>query len=163
MIENNENAINLVIENLTSILPLLSKNVMRAFRSQINLSPGAIYTLGALAHHGKLSMSGIGCHLLIPKPHVTSVVDKLIAEDLVERLYDPNDRRIIYIQITEKGTETLKEIKSLIVNGLGQKLQILTDEQLQTLLTSSQQVRDILMGILREQQPCSASSPCKPE
>jgi len=166
--ENDETTINLAIENLTTILPLLAKNFSRAIRSKTDFTPGVLHTLGALSHHGKLTMSGIGCHLSVPKSHVTALVDRLITDNLVERLYDPHDRRIIYIQLTEKGAEKFKAVKRLIAEELGQKLQLLDKEQLQTLLDSSQRVKDILVGIMIEQhkveqQSCSGSSSCKDE
>jgi DNA-binding MarR family transcriptional regulator len=133
-----------VIENLMSIYPLLARNLSKAIRTKTTLTPGTLFTLGALTHHEKLTMSEIGCHLSVPKPHVTALVDKLIKEDLVERLPDLNDRRIIYIQLTDKGKDTFKTIKSHISQELREKLLLLTDDQLKTLSTASQQVKEIL-------------------
>lgn len=142
----------LVVENLMSIYPLLARSISKSIRAKTTLSPGTLFTLGALSHHAKLTMTGIGCHLSIPKPHVTALVDKLIKDDLVERLLDPNDRRIIYIQLTEKGRITLKEIKLLISKELRDKLLFLTNEQMKVLSTASQQVKEILM-LLQDLQP----------
>ena len=135
----------LVVENLVSIYPLLARSISKSIRAKTTFSPGTIFTLGALSHHEKLTMTGIGCHLSIPKPHVTALVDKLIKDDLVERLLDPNDRRIIFIQLTEKGRITLKEIKQLISKELRDKLSLLTTEQMNVLSQASQQVKEILM------------------
>jgi len=141
----------LVVENLVSIYPLLARSISKSIRAKTTFSPGTIFTLGALSHHEKLTMTGIGCHLSIPKPHVTALVDKLIKDDLVERLLDPNDRRIIFIQLTEKGRITLKEIKQLISKELRDKLSLLTTEQMNVLSQASQQVKEILM-LLQELQ-----------
>ena len=134
-----------VVENLMTIYPLLSKNFARAIRTKTTFTPGELFTLGALYHHKKLTMTGIGCHLSVPKPHVTALVNKLIADDLVVRLPDPNDRRVIYIELTEKGRETLKTLKLLITAELANKLSLLTEEQMQVLSTASEQVKEILM------------------
>ncbi|NVN93996.1 MAG: MarR family transcriptional regulator [Bacteroidetes bacterium] len=139
-----------VIENLLSIHPLLTKNYTKAIRSKTNLTPGLLFVLGALHHHGKLSMSEIGCHLSVPKPHVTALVDKLIADNLVERLNDPSDRRIIYIQITEKGADDFIAIKKEISQELKMKLELLSKEQLEILSEASQQVKEILMLVLTD-------------
>lgn len=161
--ENDRTSINQVVENLMMILPLIAKNFSRIIRNQTNFTPGVLFTLGALSHHDKLTMSGISNHLSVPKSHVTALVDRLIAEELVERLNDPNDRRIIYIQITEKGRAKFKEVKVLMNNELGKKLLSLNEEQLQLLLDSSGQVKDILLEIFREQQACSGLPCCKNE
>jgi DNA-binding MarR family transcriptional regulator len=134
-----------IVENLMSIYPLLSKNFAKAIRTKTTFTPGVLFTLGALYHHKKLTMSGIGCHLSIPKPHATILVDKLIKEDLVVRLPDPNDRRVIYIELTEKGRNTLKSLKSIVSEELTNKLELLTEEQMKTLSVASEQVKETLI------------------
>jgi DNA-binding MarR family transcriptional regulator len=134
-----------IVENLMSIYPLLSKNFARAIRTKTTFTPGVLFTLGALYHHKRLTMTGIGCHLSIPKPHATILVDKLIKDDLVVRLPDPNDRRVIYIELTEKGRNTLKSLKSIVSEELTNKLVLLTEEQMQILSTASEQVKEMLI------------------
>jgi DNA-binding MarR family transcriptional regulator len=93
-------------------------------RSKTNLNPGSLHVLGILSsHNGMLSMSEIGCSLSMPKSHITGLVDKLIAENLVERLYDPKDRRIVNVHITEKGMADFNAIKHEISQELRIKLE----------------------------------------
>ncbi len=138
----------MIFENLTAIHPLLGKTFTKAIRSKTMLTPGTLFVVGILVKHKKLTMSEIACRLSVPKPHVTGMVDKLIAEDLVERLSDPDDRRIVYIQLTDKGHETYTTVRTLISEELHQKLQLLSDEQISVLSIASQQVKDILMTVL---------------
>ena len=158
MIENNKISIDSVIENLISIHPLLSKSFSRSIRSKTNLNPGSLYVLGLLTRHEILSMSEIGCRLSMPKPHITSLVDKLIAEEMVERLYDPNDRRIVNIRITAKGITDFNAIKFEISQELRLKLETLEVDKLKTLSIASQQVKDILTNIVVEKSKCNSSS-----
>lgn len=161
MIEDEKKSIDLVIGNLISIYPLLSKNFTRALREKTNLNTTSLNVLGALCYHGKMSMSEIGCHLSVPKPHVTALVDKLIADKMVERLDDPNDRRVIYIQITEKGIADFNAIKLEISQDLREKLGILDTNQLATLSVASEQVKNILIWILQQQLSMNSPSCCK--
>lgn len=158
MIENNSISVDKAIENLISIHPLLSKSFTRSIRSKTNLNPGSLYVLGVLTRHGTLSMSEIGCKLSMPKPHITGLVDKLIAENLVERLYDPKDRRIVNVRITEKGVADFYAIKLEISQELRQKLQKLDAGTLQILSESSQHVKDILIKIVQEEAHGSDST-----
>ena len=150
MIENESTSIDKSIENLISIHPLLSKSFTRAIREKTNLNPGSLYVLGILTRHGLMSMSEIGCKLDMPKPHITGLVDRLIAENLVERLYDSSDRRIVNVQITEKGVADFSSIKMEISQDLRQKLELLDAEQLKILSVASKQVKDILMTIVQK-------------
>jgi DNA-binding MarR family transcriptional regulator len=93
-------------------------------------------------------MSEIGCKLAMPKPHVTAQVDKLIAEEMVERLFDNNDRRIVNIRITEKGKNDFKAIKQEISIDMRERIEKLDEQRLSILFDSTQQVRDILSEIM---------------
>ena len=145
MPEKNKISIDTSDENLISIHPLLSKSFTKSIRTKTNLNPGSLYVLGVLRRHDILSMSEIGCKLSMPKPHVTNLVDKLIAEDMVERLLDPKDRRIVNIRITEKGIADFNAIKLEISQELRIRLEKLSAEKLDILAEASQQIKDILI------------------
>jgi DNA-binding MarR family transcriptional regulator len=155
MIEEDKNSIDETIENLISIYPMLSKSLGKSIRNKTNQTPGSLFLLGVLAHHGILSMTEIGCHLSIPKPHVTSLIDKLISENLVERLDDPTDRRIVKIKITEKGIEEFNSVKLEVTQNLRQKLQLLEADKIQILSEASGHVKDILRLLVITQHPSS--------
>ena len=158
---DNNISIDSVIENLISIHPLLTKSFSKSIRTKTNLNPGSLYVLGLLTRHNLLSMSEIGCRLSMPKPHVTGLVDKLILENLVERLNDPHDRRIINIRITEKGIKNFNTIKLEISQEMRLRLEKLDRAKIEVLSIASQQVKDILTEISVENK--SESICCKNE
>ncbi|MEI6822338.1 MAG: MarR family transcriptional regulator [Bacteroidota bacterium] len=158
MTDKNKTSMDMVVDNLLSIHPLLAKNITKAIKHKTNHTPGSLFVLGTLSRHGKLSMTEIGCHLSLPKPHVTSLVEKLITDELVERLHDTNDRRIIYIQITEKGIKEFKELKLEIGQDLRAKLQVLDAEQINSLSEASQLLRDVLIKIFQIQPTGSCNT-----
>jgi len=148
MNDNETVSIDKIIGNLIYLHPLLSKSLTRSIRSKTNLNPGSLYILGMLDKYEILSMSEIGCKLSMPKPHVTTQVDKLIAEEMVERLFDPNDRRIVNIRMTEKGKEDFIAIKQEVTKDMRERIQKLDELKLATLSESTQHVRDILSDIM---------------
>ena len=143
-------SIDKIIENLIYLHPLLSKSLTRSIRAKTNLNPGSLYILGMLSKYEMLSMSEIGCKLSMPKPHVTAQVDKLISEEMVERLFDPHDRRIINIRMTEKGKEDFKYIKQEVSLDMRGRIEKLDIQKLNTLSDSTQLVRDILSEIMTD-------------
>jgi DNA-binding MarR family transcriptional regulator len=150
MSEDEVTSVEKIIENLLYIHPLVSKSFTHSIRAKTNLNPGTLYILFILRRHEMLSMSEIGCKLSMPKPHVTVQVDKLIAEQMVERIFDPNDRRIINIKLTEKGKEDCKIIKQTIGQEMRQRIQLLDAERIKALRDSSQYVRDTLSEIMND-------------
>jgi DNA-binding MarR family transcriptional regulator len=153
MIEHEKSSIDSIIENLISIHPLLTKSFTRSIRTKTktNLSVGSLYVLALLSRNGVSTMSDIGIKLSMPKPHVTTLVDRLIAEEMVERLYDPKDRRIVNIKITNKGVEDFNTIKLDISQEMRQSLQLLDHESLTLLSSASKQVKEILISMVSEQ------------
>lgn len=143
--------IDIISENLLSIHPLLYKSIAKPMRRNTNVTPGGMFVMGILKRVGMLSMSDIGKHLSMPKPHVTVIVDKLIDEGYVERQNDPNDRRIINILLTEKGKVDFEAMKQAISENLKEKLSLLNEEELQKLSVASQSVKDILITILSKE------------
>lgn len=149
---NNEKkgSIDQIIENLIHIHPLLTKNLNRSIRTKTNLNPGSLFILGILSKNEILSMSEIGCKLSMPKPHVTAQIDKLIAENMVERLFDPKDRRIVNIKMTEKGKSDFQQIKLEISLEMRQNISKLNEDKLNELLDSTLKVRTLLSEIMAD-------------
>lgn len=144
-----------IVENLMRIHPLLSKNLNRSIRSKTNLNPGSLFILGLLKRAGTLTMSEIGCKLDMPKPHVTAQIDRLIAEEMVERMFDPNDRRIINIQLTEKGKTDFAQIKLDVSEEIRSKLQTIDADKIQELLVATGKVKEILSEVMTDNNTCN--------
>ena len=157
MNENEGLSIDKIIENLYYIHPLVTISLTRSIRTSTNLNPGSLYIMGLLSRNEMMSMSEIGCKLKIPKPHVTSQIDKLIAENFVERLNDPNDRRVINIRLTDKGKEDFQIMKQTISQEMRQRIETLDQQNIKAMLDSTQQLREILTEIMKD-TPCEKSS-----
>jgi DNA-binding MarR family transcriptional regulator len=76
---------------------LLRKSRLDAF----NGAQGRI--LYVLWEYGKLSFSDVGKYTSLAKTTLTSMIDRMEESGLVERVPDKEDRRQIYISITEKA------------------------------------------------------------
>jgi DNA-binding MarR family transcriptional regulator len=131
-----------------AIHPLLHKTLLRTVRVNCMHSPGAFYMLGVLKHNGIQSMSEIGKKLAMSKPNVTSLVDKIVAEEWAERLPDENDRRIINIRITEKGIQAFDSFKRDMSDEMYRKLEVFQEDELEVLRDSSEKIKDMLRSIL---------------
>ncbi|GLY09396.1 MarR family winged helix-turn-helix transcriptional regulator [Pseudobacillus badius] len=72
-----------------------------------NLGVSHILVLSHLYEHGKSRPSDIAKALGLTPPSLTHLSEKLISKKLAVRLADENDRRILYLEITELGHEML--------------------------------------------------------
>ena len=94
-----------------------------------------------------MPMSGLGKNLYISKSHMTTLVDSLIKDGLVERHPDPYDRRVINVSITEEGRRKLSSIEELVRKELKKVISGLSTPHLQVLCSSSEQMLEILAKI----------------
>jgi MarR family transcriptional regulator, 2-MHQ and catechol-resistance regulon repressor len=86
--------------------------------------------LEALYHLGALTQKDIGEKLLISKSNVVAVIDKLEDANLVKRQRSSEDRRFIFIHLTEEGRTTIEELLPYHVASIVEEMSCLTpDEQ----------------------------------
>ena len=81
-------------------------------------------TLTRLAQ-GPERMGSIAGQLNISLSSATSMIDRLIEKDLVERSPDPNDRRVVLCQLTPKGKDEIGrflQIHQLQFRDIAQRL-----------------------------------------
>jgi len=122
-------------ETLFHLIPLLEKRFFRtvAQLSKTGLSPMQMHALILLKENGACTMSALAGEMLMPKQQVTPIIDKLVTEKLVQREYDPVDRRIIRIRLTTLGLELLEKDKKNKLDVLTSKLANLDASDLQSL------------------------------
>lgn len=103
--------------------------------------------LEVLIKKGPTPMTEIGKELCISKPNLTVIIDHLIQENLVKRSYDDKDRRIIKIDITEKGINSLKKSKEIIKEEFKKMLNQLNKKDAETLSSSLKDFKEIIEKI----------------
>ena len=142
-----------IADNLLSFGPLFHKKLMhpKTGPCNINLMSPIHPILIMLSHCGPTPISEIGKRLYISKPNMTSLLDKLIAEGKVERIPDDRDRRIINIAITDKGKEFSHECRDMVVGNIKNNLADLSNENIEILLTSLKNIKNIISEIKCEE------------
>jgi DNA-binding MarR family transcriptional regulator len=138
-----------VIDELLSTLPLIA----RIARKKISrLSPDFHEDVSPLHHEimktlekeGTMHISEVASRLLIPRPQMTRLIDRLVDLKLAERRIDEADRRTINVTLTDRARKMLKRMDSAVKGNVGEALSSLSDEEMQELLASVTKLREIL-------------------
>jgi DNA-binding MarR family transcriptional regulator len=134
--------VDVLVDDLFSNIPLFFKIF---FKEGFNQNPASSENrvLAILMHHGPNSMSVIGRSLDLGKSNMTAIIDKLIQEGFVERLPVESDRRIIRVSLTDEGKMIVEKRRSEIRATVREKLKSLTQEELQKLYDSAENIRII--------------------
>jgi MarR family transcriptional regulator, 2-MHQ and catechol-resistance regulon repressor len=89
--------------------------------------------LEALLHLGPLSLRQIGEKILKSGGNITTVVDNLEKHDLVERRRCPEDRRVIYAHLTEKGEKLIANYFPKHLKEIEREMNTLSPSELEEL------------------------------
>ncbi|ENK1242417.1 MarR family transcriptional regulator [Clostridium botulinum] len=141
--------LNEISQDLYDLLLKLNKKLLNPDELKRNfpLPPSHVKVIIYLKHNGNCSISKIAKDLLISKPNMTPIIDKLISENMVTRYTDSMDRRIIRVELTEKGTYFIKTQEKLIKALLAEKISNLPVDDLKYLSDHIVHIKDIILKI----------------
>lgn len=127
--------------NLNIQLEEVMSHVSRYMRRQMvgaiknnDLTMTQLETLIFIKQHGPSHMKDIASHFGISMPSATSMIDKLVTMKLTLRENDIKDRRNVTIVLTTKGEQLLQEGWKKKKERLNAMLNLLSEEDKQTLL-----------------------------
>ena len=139
----------IIIQNFISIIPLFKKKLIHhsCGFSKTGLNHSHFQIMLSLKNKGKLPISEVAKKLFISTPNMTKLLSKLIEEDMVERIPDEKDCRIINIKLTEKGNNYLEDSFEDIKLSLKNKFSTLPNDKLDKLNESLVTLKDVLNEI----------------
>lgn len=129
-------------ENLLSFMPFVMKRLMKSSPNFKVLKQHFAF-LHTIKCDDRKPISHYSEKMVLPKSNLTVLSDRLVKQGLVTREFDPNDRRVVILAITEKGEEFLCRQKKLVVSELTQKLAVFTDEDIGRLNELIKELKEI--------------------
>jgi len=85
--------------------------------------------LASLQEKGKSSMSAVGRELGVTMGAGTNLTDKLVLSGLAARERDEEDRRAVWVEITDKGREALKSAEGVVTDYLALRMAAIDAEE----------------------------------
>ena len=126
-----------IIKEIFDLVRYLNSNQLNSELTMIQLR-----TMMYISDYGKVKPTKIAQNFNITPASVTSQIDTLVQKNLLERIYNQNDKRVIEITLTKKGQELLeKELDHLDV-VCKKTFGILTDQEQQKLLELVEKVNN---------------------
>ena len=102
-------------QRMVALLPQMLRGFARRESNYLSRGKITIPQLGTLEYlsaRRESPMNELARHLGVTRPAVTGLVDRLIAQGLVNRQGDPRDRRVVRVHLTPKGRRVLDNIWS---------------------------------------------------
>jgi DNA-binding MarR family transcriptional regulator len=143
------NNLELAVANFFALFPIVQKKLMKPGNSSehFDLSLSHFQIILILNEFGILPVSEIGKKLMISRPNMTPLIDKLIKEGLVKRLPSETDRRVINIDLTEYGRTFLEDHQKIMRSFLEERFSSLSDEDLIQLAASLENIKKVFLKL----------------
>lgn len=119
--------------------------------SQFNITPGQYGVLACLWKHGTLTPKEIAGILRVENSTISGVLDRMQKRGLIDRILDPNNRRSIRVQPTEKAMALKEPVQAEIEKLNDQVFKSFTPEERETLLNLLTKLGNICPEVLKEQ------------
>ena len=138
-----------IVQNFISIIHLFKKKLLHdnCKFDKGNLNHSHCQILSVVKKEGQQPLSEVAKKLFISTPNMTKLLNKLIDEGMIERIPGEKDRRIININLTEKGSTYLKSSFLEIQSSLKDKIYYLQDEKIDRLNDSLITLKEVLNEI----------------
>ncbi|MCX7709024.1 MAG: MarR family transcriptional regulator [Clostridia bacterium] len=133
--------------NLIQLLPLLHSTVINLddFNTDADLGRAHYEILACLdSVEYAVPMTGVSKAMNISKPYLTTLTDRLISKDYIERVPEPADRRVIKIALTSKGRALIREHFAMMRKAVVEKLAALNASETEQLASALLTVTAIL-------------------
>ena len=95
-------------------LQLSITRLARLLRQEVDaeLTPSQISALSTIRRQGPLTLGALADAERVAPPSVTRMVDRLAEQGYVERIPDPDDRRVCRVAVTERAEEMVAEARA---------------------------------------------------
>lgn len=143
-----DHVMNKVIDDIMVRFPLVARKVMMATKwRNAPVSSGIQLRLldGLIA--SPMTPSDISYLHCISKPNVTTLINKLIEGGFAERSHDENDRRVVYVTITEKGKKVVLRHHSLVKRYILKVFDQFSEDEIRDIFAAMDKFRNILVKI----------------
>ena len=101
-------------QEMSKLMPRFLKEVFKYFaktRGGGEVTMPQMSILNILKQEKQLKMKDIARSLSITTSAATGIVGRMVKAHLIKRAFDSKDRRIIYIEMTQKGSNIIDDIQ----------------------------------------------------
>lgn len=123
------------LAELASRLRLGVTRLARRLRREadVSVTPTLLSAIATVERHGPLTAGALAAHEQVRKPTATRLIRALVAKDLVLRTADPQDGRIVWLELSPEGRRVLHRARRRKDEFLATRIKHLSPEDQATL------------------------------
>lgn len=121
----------------------LNHSIREEFKDT-GLTVPQIHIIRILHNNERLKISEISKKMSLVNSTVSGIVDRLEKQELVKRVRSEKDKRIVFIELTNKANELVKELRQTIDNYFEGVFVNSSKEEIDTILDGLETLKKIL-------------------
>ena len=130
----------IALRRIIRAVDLRSKRLVK----ETGLTAPQLVVLRALKQQGSLKPSTLAREVSLSQPTITAILDRLERAELVQRVRNPDDRRAVLAQLTDKGMATAASAPELLQSGFLRSFRELESWEQHMLIASLQRVAELM-------------------
>ncbi|MEI4800654.1 MarR family winged helix-turn-helix transcriptional regulator [Bacillus sp. NPDC077411] len=135
MVNNRELLIENLSTNFFAMFRTIRNDMNKIFEDYIPWNEFLV--LRILNRNQKEMVSRVANELNVSNSHITAVAEKLIKKGLVTRSRSTSDRRVVYLEIIDKGKELVAEMEKQNKLYLKERFSALSEEEMTVMIAIS--------------------------
>jgi DNA-binding MarR family transcriptional regulator len=139
----------LIIGKLLNIGGMLQRKANQMLLP-FNLNQQQFSILFEIDKAGKVTQKSMVNRLLLEKAHVSKVVKKLNAMELIDITVSSEDKRSSWLSMTQKGSDTVKDCQKLFSEWNGEWMSQIESDQLKSTLDNIAALQDVLKDNMQQ-------------
>lgn len=132
-----------VVELISKLMTKIKQREQGYFK-EINLTRTQVILLTMVAHYGEMKVSEISKKLGVANSTVSDTIDRLEVQGLVERNRSKEDRRVVYIKVTNQCEKRSPNYTEEIKNSIWKLADVATVEELDAILYGMKALENVL-------------------
>lgn len=120
--QEKQSAIASIMDNIRRVFQILNEQSQR-IKQETGLTGPQLWAIRVMHEHGPINISDIAKRMYLHPTTVLGIIDRLEARGLVSRTRSKDDRRIIWVELTQEGNNLVKSVPEVVQGLLGARLE----------------------------------------
>jgi len=120
--QNKHDVISNIMDNIRRVFQILNEQSQR-IKQETGLTGPQLWAIRVIHEHGPINISDIAKRMYLHPTTVLGIIDRLEARGLVSRNRSKDDRRVIWLELTQDGKDLVQSVPEVVQGLLGARLE----------------------------------------
>lgn len=124
---------------------MLNSSIKKEFKNT-ELTVPQIMIIGILSKNKQMKVSDISDEMYLTNATVSGIIDRLEKQVIVKRLRSEEDKRIVYIELTDSGKEYANSFRGVIDNYFSNLFGCCSEQDIESIITGLELLKNIIIN-----------------